>query len=73
MNAKKNLSSGSAVVRVSAISLSVNIALAAMKALAGLLAGSGALLSDALHSSADLLSNMIVILGARLSVRKPDR
>ncbi len=72
----KNVNSRSlqaAVMRISAVSISGNILLALIKAAAGLAAGSGALLSDAVHSAADLFSSVIVIAGVRMSAKAPDR
>ncbi len=72
----KNVNSRSlqaAVMRVSAVSIAGNIMLALIKAAAGLAAGSGALLSDAVHSAADLSSSAIVIVGVRMSAKDPDR
>lgn len=71
----KNVNSRSlqaAVMRISAVSISGNILLALIKAAAGLAAGSGALLSDAVHSAADLFSSVIVIAGVRMSAKAPD-
>ena len=61
------------VMRVPAIGVAGNILLALIKALAGFAAGSGALLSDAVHSAADLSSNAIAIFGVRISARESDR
>ena len=59
--------------RVSAVSIALNAALSLLKLLAGLLAHSGAMISDAVHSASDVLSSVIVIIGVKLSVRAPDR
>ena len=60
-------------VRVSAVSIAVNAALSAAKLAAGLLAHSGAMVSDAIHSASDVFSSIIVMIGVRLSGRAPDR
>lgn len=73
MRMENNRSLEASVMRVSTISIAGNTALAALKALAGLAAGSGALVSDAIHSVADLSSSVIVIFGVRLSSRESDR
>jgi len=62
-----------AATRVSAVSVAANTALAGIKAIAGLAAGSGALLCDAVHSCADLFSSLIVMLGVYISAREADR
>ena len=59
--------------RVSAVSIAGNAALSLFKLLAGVLAHSGAMISDAVHSASDVLSSIIVIIGVKLSVRAPDK
>ena len=59
--------------RVSAVSIAGNAALSLFKLLAGVLAHSGAMISDAVHSASDVLSSFIVIIGVKISVRAPDR
>lgn len=59
--------------RVSLVSVAGNTALALFKLLAGILARSGAMISDAVHSFSDVLSSFIVIIGVRLSAREADR
>ena len=62
-----------AATRVSLVSIGLNAALSLFKLLAGLLAHSGAMISDAVHSASDVLSSLIVIVGVKLSVREADR
>jgi cation diffusion facilitator family transporter len=50
----------------------VNLALAVVKFLAGVLGNSYALVADAVESTADVFSSLIVWGGLRLSVRRPD-
>ena len=59
--------------RVSLVSVAGNTALALFKLLAGVLAHSGAMISDAVHSASDVLSSFIVIIGVKLSARQADR
>lgn len=59
--------------RVSMISIFGNTALSLFKLLAGILAHSGAMISDAVHSASDVLSSFVVIIGVKLSVKAPDR
>ena len=59
--------------RVSVVSIAGNAALSLFKLLAGVLAHSGAMISDAVHSASDVLSSFIVIIGVKLSVRAPDK
>ena len=59
--------------RVSLVSIAGNTALSLFKLLAGVLAHSGAMISDAVHSASDVLSSFIVIIGVKLAAREPDR
>ena len=59
--------------RVSVVSVAGNAALSLFKLLAGILAHSGAMVSDAVHSASDVLSSFIVIIGVKLSAREADR
>ena len=59
--------------RVSLVSVIGNTALSLLKLLAGILAHSGAMISDAVHSASDVFSSFIVIIGVKLSVRAPDK
>ena len=47
-------------MRVSAVSITVNLALSLLKLLAGIFARSGAMISDAVHSASDVLSTFVV-------------
>lgn len=55
------------------ISIVVNVLLFAVKYWAGIVSGSLALMADAWHTLSDSLSSVIVVAGARLSFKKPDR
>lgn len=59
-------------VRVSAVSIVGNAVLSLLKLLAGLLAHSGAMVSDAVHSASDVFSSIIVIIGVKLAARESD-
>ena len=50
-------------MRVSAVSIIGNIALSVIKLLAGIVANSGAMISDAVHSASDVISTFVVIIG----------
>lgn len=60
-------------LRVSRVSIAVNLLLSALKLAAGLLAHSGAMISDAVHSASDVFSTFIVMIGLRLSGKDSDR
>lgn len=59
-------------MRVSGVTIAVNLLLCAFKLLAGLLARSGAMISDAVHSASDVFSTLIVMLGVRLGGKAAD-
>ena len=61
-----------AATRVSLVSMITNVILTLLKLAAGLLAHSGAMISDAVHSAADIFSGLIVLLGVKISTKEPD-
>lgn len=61
------------VARVSSVTIIANLLLSAAKLAAGLLARSGAMVSDAVHSASDVFSTVVVLIGVRLSSKASDR
>ena len=61
-----------AATRVSLVSMITNVILTALKLAAGLIARSGAMISDAAHSASDIFSGIIVLIGVRISTKAPD-
>ncbi len=59
--------------RVSLVSIVVNLLLAAFKFVAGALGRSGAMISDAVHSSSDVIGSLIVIVGVKMSEKSSDK
>ena len=59
-------------MEVSQKSLAVNIILSILKFIAGVVANSGAMISDAIHSASDVFSTFIVMIGVKLSAKKED-
>ncbi len=59
--------------RVSRVSICGNVVLSAVKLAAGLLARSGAMVSDAVHSLSDVFSTVIVMIGVRFASKESDR
>ena len=55
-------------VHVSKVSILGNTFLSLLKLLAGIIAHSGAMVSDAVHSASDVFSSIIVIIGLNQSV-----
>lgn len=60
-------------VKVSLVSIIGNTVLSLFKILAGILAHSGAMVSDAIHSASDVFSSIIVIIGVKLAAKKSDK
>ena len=60
-------------VNVSTVTIIINLVLAGFKFVAGFVAHSGAMISDAVHSASDVLATLIVILGVKLAGRDADR
>lgn len=75
-NRKENRECGGSskriAMKVSIISIIVNVALSLFKLAAGLIAHSGAMISDAVHSASDVFSTFIVIIGVNISSKKSD-
>ena len=59
--------------RVSRISIIANTALSAAKLAAGLIAHSGAMVSDAVHSASDVFSTFIVMIGVHMAGKESDK
>ncbi|MDD3740219.1 MAG: cation diffusion facilitator family transporter [Bacteroidales bacterium] len=55
------------------VSILVNTVLFGLKLWAGIVTGSIALIADAWHTLSDSISSLVVIIGVKLSSRKPDR
>ena len=66
-------SSKKIIMRVSNISIVVNVLLSAIKFVVGVIANSGAMISDAIHSVSDVFSTIIVMIGANAATKDPDQ
>ena len=60
-------------LRVSKITIVINLLLSVVKLAAGLIAHSGAMVSDAVHSASDVFSTVVVIIGMRAAGKESDR
>ena len=60
-------------MKVSTVSIVVNVLLSLFKLFAGVIAHSGAMISDAIHSASDVFSTIIVMVGIHLAGRKSDK
>ncbi len=63
----------SQIIRTSWIGIGTNVLLAGFKAVVGLVAGSVAIVMDAVNNLSDALSSVITIVGTKLSQRPADR
>ena len=59
--------------KVSSFSMAGNILLALFKFIAGIAGHSGAMISDAVHSSSDVLGSLIVLVGVKISGKAADK
>ncbi|MGN0424248.1 MAG: cation diffusion facilitator family transporter [Acetatifactor sp.] len=60
-------------MRVSTVSIIINLALSLFKLIAGIVAHSGAMVSDAVHSASDVFSTFIVMIGVAISGKESDK
>ena len=60
------------IVRTSVIGILTNLGLVTLKAFVGFIAGSIAIIMDAVNNLSDALSSVITIVGTKLSQKKPD-
>lgn len=61
------------VNRVSTVTIAGNIVLSILKAFAGIVAHSSAMISDSIHSMSDVCSTIIVLIGIRIASKEPDK
>lgn len=59
--------------KVSLVTIVVNVVLAAFKFMAGVVANSNAMISDAIHSASDVFSTFVVIVGIKLAAKESDK
>ncbi len=59
--------------RVSGITIAENTILSIIKLIAGTVAHSNAMISDAIHSASDVFSTIVVIIGVKLSSKEADK
>lgn len=60
-------------MKVSFVSIFFNVFLFLFKLLAGILAHSGAMISDAIHSASDVFSTFVVVIGIKLASKASDK
>lgn len=72
MNSEPNYFEKQAI-KVSFVSIAGNTLLSILKLLAGLIAHSSAMVSDAVHSASDVFSSIIVIIGVKIAAKESDK
>lgn len=59
--------------RVSMVGIAGNVILTVFKLIAGIVANSGAMVSDAIHSASDVFATFVVLLGVKFGSKAPDK
>lgn len=59
--------------RVSMVGIVGNVVLTVFKLIAGIIANSGAMVSDAIHSASDVFATLVVLLGVKFGSKAPDK
>ena len=59
--------------KVSMVTIFCNLILSVFKLMAGIVAHSSAMISDAIHSASDVFSTFVVIIGIRLASKEADK
>ncbi len=70
---KKIINGEKVAIKVSIITMIINVGLSAFKLFAGIFGHSLAMVSDAIHSASDVFSTIIVIIGIKISSKKADK
>lgn len=68
----KTIADKKVAMKVSNVSIIINLLLSAFKLFAGIFARSSAMISDAVHSASDVFSTFIVIIGVNIAAKKSD-
>lgn len=73
MESNQEINYEKTAMRISFVSIVTNVILSLLKALAGVLAHSGAMISDAIHSASDVFSTIVVVIGVKISGKESDK
>ena len=73
VNAKEDSKEKQIAIKVSKVSIGVNVVLSLFKLFAGIAAHSGAMISDAVHSASDVFGTFIVMIGVTMADKKSDK
>lgn len=60
-------------IKISVMSIVINIILSILKLVAGMVSHSSAMISDAVHSASDVVSTVVVIIGVNISSKQADK
>ncbi len=69
---KKERTNKDIAMHTSRVTMAMNILLSILKFIAGIIAHSGAMISDAIHSASDVFSTIIVMIGVTMSNKQSD-
>ena len=72
-NARENKDFQKVANQVSGITIIGNVVLAVFKLIAGIVAHSNAMISDAVHSASDVFSTIVVIIGIKFASKESDK
>ena len=72
MQNQKSINNKKTAYKVSLITIAANIVLSVFKLIAGLVAKSSAMISDAIHSASDVFSTFIVMIGIKVANKQAD-
>ena len=61
------------VKRVGIVTITLNALLSISKVVSGIFASSSSLISDGIHSLSDILSTIIVMIGAKMAAKDADK
>lgn len=70
---ERGINEKSIILRISLVSVLGNATLSIFKFVAGIIGGSSAMVSDAIHSFSDVLTTIIAVFGVRLSKKEADK
>lgn len=73
MNSNKQDIAGKKIKSITYLGMAINLALAVVKSVVGVLAGSLSLVADGIHSLSDLATDVAVLLGLHLGSKEPDQ
>ena len=70
---KTKVSNKDLAIKISVVSIAINIILSILKLIAGIISHSSAMISDAVHSASDVVSTIVVIVGLNISSKQADK